>query len=266
MDPQFRERYGEWAIVTGASSGIGEAFAHTLAARGLRPLLVARRPEELRRVAEAVEARHGVACDMLALDLADPSFVDALVRACDGRDVGLVVGNAAYNPAGAFADMSRETLMRMLDVSDRANVLLAEAFLPRLAARGRGGFLLVGSTEGFIGTPWSAAYSATKAFLLSFGEALWGEYREKGVDVLVLIAGATDTPLFASRDLGDMKVRVMSPYEVAEIGLGHLGDGPSVVAGRGNQWTYRIMRRLPRKWVIEKTGPVVRAMVKRSRK
>lgn len=265
LRPSFAERYGAWAVVSGASSGLGEAFAHALAARGIKPLLIARREEELRRVAAEVRRRHGVDCEWLALDLADAGFIDVLKARCAGRDVGLVVGNAAFNPAGAFGQMPREMLMRMLDVNARANVLLAETFLPMLKARGRGGLLLVGSVEGFFGTPYSACYSASKAFVLSLGEALWGEMRAAGVDVLVLAPGATATPLLASRDFGGRRIPTMTPEAVARIGLDHLGMGPFVVPGSGNRWLFRILRRLPRRWVVERVGRVMRGIVAASR-
>ncbi|WP_162932291.1 SDR family NAD(P)-dependent oxidoreductase [Solimonas sp. K1W22B-7] len=261
MIASFRQRYGEWAVVTGASSGIGEAFAHALAARGVRPLLVARREDELRRVAAAVQQRHGVECGWLALDLADPAFIERLAEACAGREVGLVIGNAAHNPAGAFLDLPREALLRTLDVNDRANLLLAHAFLPAFKARGRGGLLLVGSTEGYSGSPYSACYSASKAFVLSFGEALWGELRGSGVDVLVLVPNATDTPLLASRNVGARKIRGMSAPAVAQTGLDHLGKGPSVVPGPLNRWTFRVLRRLPRKWLVQAVGGAMRRIV-----
>ncbi len=264
MRASFESRYGPWAIVTGASSGIGEAFAHALASRGLRPLLVARRESELQRVAAQVQARWGVDCAIVAADLADPAFIDALTRACEGREIGLVVCNAAYNPAGAFLDMSRDTLRRMLQVNAEANLLLANAFLPGFKARGHGGLLLVASTEAFMGTPFSACYSASKAFVLNLGEALWGEFDGSGVDVLVLAPGATETPLLQSRDLGGLPVKPMSAAAVAEIGLDHLGRGPYVVPGAKNRWTQRIVRRLPRGWLIRKMAPVVGAMVARS--
>ena len=262
----FRQRYGECAIVTGASSGIGEAFAHALAARGVKPILVARRVEELDRVATDVEKASGVACVKVAGDLADPSFILQLEEACADLDVGLVIGNAAYNPAGAFLDMSREVLLRMLDVNNRANVLLANAFLPRLKERGRGGFLMVGSTEGFFGVPYSSVYSATKGFVLSLGEGLWGECADFGVDVLVLAPGATDTPLLASRNLGGRKIEVMSPRAVAEVGLDNLGRGPVVVPGKGNQRTAFMMRLLPRRWLVRTMGNAVRQIVAASTK
>jgi short-subunit dehydrogenase len=260
----FARRYGEWAVVTGASSGIGEAFAYALASRGVQSLLVARRREELARVAANILQNHGISSDILVADLAGPAGVEALRAACDGRDVGLVVSNAAFNPPGAFLDHAPEIFSRMLDVNCRASMLLANIFLPRFLARGRGGFLLVGSTEGFSGSPFSAVYSATKAFTLSFGEALWGEFRAQGVDILVLVPGATDTPLLASRKM--QKVSAMPPGDVAEIGLINLPHGPYVVAGRSNKWMMRILRRLPRKWSVLIIGGAMQKVLKNLKK
>ena len=144
-------------------------------------------------------------------------------------------------------------------------MLLAQAFLPRLKARGRGGFLLVASTEAFIPTPYSAAYSASKAFVLHFGQALWGEFLDTGVDITVLCPGATDTPLLATRDMGGHRIDVMSPMDVANCGLDYLGQGPSIVPGtRKTRIMQEVMNRLPRAWLLRKSAPIVRAMVERS--
>lgn len=258
MNLSFCERYGEWAIVTGASSGIGEAFAYALAERGIKPLLVARREEELQRVAMTVKQRYNIECAWLVLDMAEANFIERLLIACGDREIGLVIGNAAYNPPGAFLDLPRADLMRTLDVNDRANLLLAHAFLPRLKKRGRGGFMLVSSVEAFAGMPYSAVYSASKAFVLSLGEALWGEFRRSGVDVLTLVPGPTDTPLLASRNL---KIKGMPASEVANIGLDHLGKGPSVVPGILNRWAFRLLRRLPRRWQLRLTGGPMKKIV-----
>lgn len=254
----FKQRYGEWALITGASSGIGEAFAHAVAIRGVRPLLLARNEQELRRVAADILRQHQVASDILVADLADPAFIQIVEDACVALDVGLVISNAGFNPAGAFLDHSRDTMLRMLDVNCRASMLLAQTFLPRLELRGSGGFILVGSTEGFFGSPYSSVYSATKAFTLSFGEALWGEFLDKGIDVLVVVPGATDTPLLASRKV---EVKAMAPRLVAETGLKSLGKVPSIVPSAGDRWAFRIMRRLPRRWMVRLVGNALQRIV-----
>jgi short-subunit dehydrogenase len=256
----FCRRYGPWAIVTGASSGLGEGFAHALGARGLHLILVARRLDELKRVASDVERNHAVSCVCVSVDLADADFIDVIEDAARARDIGLVVSNAAYNPAGAFEQLDRAGIDRMLAVNARATVLLAEAFSARLRNRGRGGLLFVASVEAYVGMPYSTLYSATKAFVLSFGEALWGEHLRSGVDVLVLVPGPVDTPLLASRKV---RSRGMAPRAVAEIGLDNLSRGPSVVPGAGNRWATRLMRTLPRRWVVRLAEPALRKMVSR---
>lgn len=266
MGNRFASEYGPWAIVTGASSGIGEAFAHALAERGVASVLVARRESELTRVADDIHRDHGLQCRTLTVDLADAGFAKRLTESVSDLDIGLVIGNAAFNPVGAFSDMSSETLNRIIDVNDRANVLLANAFLPLLSQRERGGLLLVASTEAFVGMPYSACYSASKAFVLSLGEALWGEMQGTGIDVLVLAPSATETPLLASRDMGNLKVHVMSPGEVANIGLDNLPKGPCVIPGTQNKLMFGTMRLLPRRYVIRKMGKTLKQVLLRSRK
>ena len=234
MKREFAERYGPWALVTGASSGIGEAFAHAVASRGLSPLLVARREAELLRVASDVEAKTGVKARILPADLSSFASVAEIARASAELDVGLIVSNAGYNPPGDFSVRSPVELSAVLNINCRAPMLLAEAFVPRLRRRGRGGFLITGSIEGFFGVPHSTVYAASKNFVQAFGEGLWGELRPEGLDVLVLAPGATDTPLIRSRNMQDLP-GIMTAPAVAEYGLDHLEDGPTAIPGEGNQ-------------------------------
>lgn len=234
MTTDFKQTYGPWAIVTGASSGIGESFAHAVARRGLRPLLVARRIDELARVAREIEEATGVEGRVLAIDLTSPDFAEAIAETCRDIEIGLVVSNAGFNPPGDFELRSRDELCAVLDTNCRAPMLLAEAFVPRLRTRGRGGFLITGSIEGFFGIPHSTVYAASKNFVQAFGEGLWGELQPDGVDVLVLAPGATDTPLIRSRNMQDLP-GIMTAEAVAEYGLDHLAKGPTAIPGEGNR-------------------------------
>jgi len=264
MQSGFAERYGPWALVTGASSGIGEAFAHALAARGVRSLLLARRLDELQRVAAEVREASGVECECLAADLSEPNFIDGVQERCAERDLGLVVSNAGYNPGGSFHERSREELLRILDVNDRAPLLLADAFAPKLLERGRGGLLFTGSVEGFLGHPHSATYSASKAFLQSFGEALWGELKPQGVDVFVLAPGPTDTPLLRSRSSGSLP-GTLSARAVADFGLDRLGHGPGGIPGQLYRWSTWLLTSLPRRFAVRLMGGAMGANNARSR-
>lgn len=225
--------------------------------------MVARRAAELARVAADIEQAHGVTCECVSLDLADVRFADVLLEATRDHDVGLVVGNAGCNPPGAFSDHDRESVSRVLDVNARANLLLASAFLPGLRARGHGGLLIVASVEAYFGVPYSAAYAASKAFLLSLAEGLWGENRSSGVDVLALVPGPIDTPLFRSRQV---RVPAMSARKVAELGLDHLADGPSFVPARADRWTFRLLRALPRPVAVRLMGAGMRWTIERLRR
>jgi len=262
---EFQARYGPWALVTGASSGIGEHLARRLAARGLDLVVVARRKDRLETLAGELRAVDGVEVEVLAVDLADPGFIDPVLAACDGKDVGLVVSNAGLGLKGLHVDQSVERLDAMLAVNCRAPMVLAQAFAPRLAQRGRGGIMLVGSIEGFQGYPYSAAYSATKGFVHSLGEGLWGEMQPKGVDVVVVAPGGTDTDIL--RDQGiDKKtvVGVMAPVEVAERSIAHLGRGPVYVVGASNKALVMFLRVLPRRLALRAAGMGMRQTLERS--
>ena len=262
---QFRARYGPWALVTGASSGIGEHLARRLAARGLDLVVLARRKDRLEALAADLRAADGVEVEVLAVDLADPGFLDPVLAACDGKDVGLVVSNAGLGLKGLHVDQSVDRLDAMLAVNCRAPLVLARAFAPRLAERGAGGIMLLGSIEGFQGYPYSAAYAATKGFVHSLGEGLWGELRPKGVDVLVVAPGGTDTDILADQGI-DKKalVGVMAPVDVAERAITHLGRGPLYVVGASNKALVTFLRVLPRRLALRAAGMGMRQTLERS--
>jgi len=155
----------------------------------------------------------------------------------------------------------------MIDVNCRAALMITHSFIPRLIERGRGGIILTGSMEGFFGVPWSAAYSATKAFVLSLGEALWSELRRHNIDVLVLAPGSTDTEThiaqgIAREDLFGLK----PPQEVAKLGLEQLGRSPVYVSGFFNRQLIRVFTKLPRKWAVASMGAGIRKVVLKGRK
>jgi short-subunit dehydrogenase len=266
FEKDFETRYGPWALVTGASSGIGEAFAHLLAEAGIHLLIVARRGDTLNALAKELSGKHGVEVEALSLDLGQPDFLDSLLEACDGKDIGLVVSNAGIAAKGAYVEMKPQELTRLLDVNCRAPLLLAQAFLPRLKQRGRGGFLITGSLEGFQAYPYSVPYAATKAFVHSLGEGLWGEMRGSGIDVLVLAPGATDTELLplTGMDVSDMPTGVMSSREVALVGLKQLQSGPTVIAGFVNRLMMGMLGLMPRRWAILAGGKGMQDAMKKS--
>ena len=191
--PDFLERYGPVALITGASSGIGKAFAELLAERKLDLVLVARRVERLQELAEQLSRNHSVRAHVSQIDLAEPAAARKVLDATRSLDVGLVVSNAGFGMKGEHAANEPQAMTDMLMVNCNVPLLLAHGFIPRLRQRGKGGLVFTSSVEGLIGCPYSAAYAATKALVKSLGEGLWAELRPDGIDVLTLCPGATES-------------------------------------------------------------------------
>lgn len=194
--PEFYRRYGPWAIVAGASEGLGQAYAHVLAERGLNVVTLGRRAEPLERDAELLRRRHRVEVRPLVVDLAAPDLAERVAAATADLDVGLLVYNAALWIIDEFVATSLADHQRMIDVNCGGVLALTSTIAPRLVQRGRGGMLLMSSLSGFQGSALLATYAATKAFDSVLAEGLWYELAPHGVDVLGCVAGAMATPGF----------------------------------------------------------------------
>ena len=250
----FAERYGKWALVAGASEGLGAAFAENLATRGMNLVLVARREHLLAEVARRLREKHGVDVRCVARDLADPGLAALLRETTADVDLGVLVYNAAFVPVGRFADLDGETLERVVRVNAMAPAIAVHALLPGMRERGRGAVVLVSSLAGLQGTPHVATYAATKAFNIILAEGLWAELRDSGIDVIACCAGAMPTPGYAATVKRDMP-GMMAPGDVARRTLAALGRGPRVVPGTLNRVSAQIMSRLlPRRAAIRIIG------------
>ena len=224
----FGDCYGPVAVVTGASSGIGWAFAEELAARGLDLVLVARRVERLEDLAAALAQRHSVHANVLPIDLAAPDAASEILQATSGSDVGLVVSNAGFCLKGEHARNDPARMTDMLMVNCNVPMQLAHGFIPRLRARGRGGIVLTSSIEGLMGCPYSTAYSASKALVNALGEGLWAELQPDGIDVLTVCPGATESEAAAKQGIDIASLRhVMPARDVARASLDNLANGPT---------------------------------------
>lgn len=217
----FRHRYGPWAVVTGASDGIGRAFAQQLAAAGLNLVLVARRQSRLAELAAALTADHGILCDVVPLDLTAASAPAALLAATATRDVGLLVGAAGFGTSGPFLAAGLESELAMIDVNCRAVAALAHGFGGRFAARGTGGLVLMSSLLAFQGVARAANYAATKAYVQTFAEGLRRELLARNVDVLAVAPGPIASG-FAAR-AGMTMALAGKPDAVARGALASLG-------------------------------------------
>jgi len=264
----FAERYGPWALVAGASDGLGAAFGRALAGRGLDVVLVARRAGRLEDLAREIRAAHGVEVRTVVLDLARPDLVPALDRATADLEVGLVVYNAGLSVIGPFLDQPVESHLETLRVNCRGPLALAHHFGRSMARRGRGGIVLMSSLAGLQGSALLASYSASKAFDLVLGESLWEELGGQGVDVLACCAGATRTPNYiASRPRrGRVDAPEMEPGQVVGEALSALGSRGSLVAGTTNRLLDLLMHRLlPRSLAVRIMGSSMRRMYSSSR-
>lgn len=239
----FRDRYGRWALVAGASEGLGAAFAECLAERGMDLVLIARRESLLDDLAGRLRDGYGVEVRPVAMDLASPDLAAALAAATADLDLGVLVYNAAFVPVGRFVDADGDALERAVDVNVRAPVVMLHTLLPGLERRGRGAVILMSSLAGLQGTPRVAAYAATKAFNAILGEGLWQELREQGVDVVACCAGAVETPGYLRSGKGRVP-GMLDPEAVARRTLDALGKGPRFVPGLVNRLVAVLLTRL----------------------
>jgi short-subunit dehydrogenase len=245
--------HGRWALVTGASSGIGEAFCRRLTAAGCHLVMVARREERLKALARELEAARGVSVRIEALDLIAPGAVERLeerVRAA-GIEIDLLVNNAGFGLYGRAWEIAREREQAMLELDVRAVVALTRSFLPGMIARRRGWVIQVASVAAYQPTPGYAAYAGAKAFVLSYGEALAHELRGSGVRVCVLSPGITESEFFevsGQRPGLYHRLTRMSADRAAAAGLrGVLRGRTSVLPGGLNKLGAFCTRLLPRR-------------------
>lgn len=253
---QWTDRYGSTALVTGASSGIGEQFAHQLAEKGFDLLLTARREVRLEALKETLESQYQVSVTCFVCDLCDLKQVDVLIERAQSMGIALVISNAGYGVAkGDFLSVDRGQLEAMYCANSIAPARIAHALLPAMVAKKRGGMVFTGSIEGDAVFPSSAAYAASKAFLHSLVMALWYEVKGRDVDILLLAPGSTDTNAPISQGISrDQLVGVMSPAEVAQQALSHLGRQPHFTPGVHNRVFVTLLRWLPKKLAIGMAG------------
>lgn len=263
---EFSERYGTWALVAGASMGIGRAFSHEAARRGLNVVMLARGEERLRDVAKEVSDEHGVETRAVVADLADPGIGSVVGDATDGLEVGLLVYNATIAMFGRFLDVALDDQLASVAVNCATPIVLCNMFGRSMAARGRGGIVLVSSNGGTAGAINFGTYNAGKAFEWILGETLWTELGDAGVDVTTIMVGPTSSPNYNAfqatldRDLcsrrdSDVPVdraraRLLypsTPEEVAVAGYDALGSPtPVSFAHPDDEWIFYATLALPR--------------------
>ncbi len=251
----FKERYGPWALVTGASAGIGEEFARQLAEMGLNLILIARRKQRIDDLARQLETANKIQVKSIAVDLSRADFLPSLVSGIGSAEVGLVVNNAGFGVVGQFLDHELDRELALLDVNCRAALILTHAFGRPMARRGRGGIVFVSSISGFIATPFEAHYGASKAYELFLAESLGYELKQHGVDVLALCPGPTKTEFHAVA--GSRPVAGMPVGPVVALGIKTLGRRPVAIPGWHNRLLVRLLKFTPRRLHTSLAGRVM---------
>jgi short-subunit dehydrogenase len=238
------------ALVTGASSGIGAELARLCAADGYGLILVARRQDLLDRLASELAASHGVKVRTIAVDLADPGAPTQIYRETAGETIEILVNNAGFGLRGRYDQTDWDAESRLIQVNITALAHLTKLYITDMANRGSGRVLNVGSTAAFVPGPLMAMYYSSKAFVVSFSEALANEFQGTGVSVTVLCPGPTKTEFGTAAGITDSTLfqgSAMSAEEVARIGYrAMLGGRPEVIAGARNRWMILLTRIAPR--------------------
>jgi len=239
----LRERYGDWALVTGASAGIGLEFARALARDHVNLVLTARREDRLRELATELEADRGIQTRVIDYDLSREGAADDLADAVRDLQISILINNAGFGYSGRFDLQDSEKIRELVTTNCVSPAVLTARLLPAMHARGRGAVIFTGSVAGRQPLPLHAAYSASKAFDNFLGEALYVETRDSGVDVLVVEPGSTETEFQAVA--GEIAHPGERADRVVETALDALGQQPSVVSGWANYLRALLAERLP---------------------
>jgi short-subunit dehydrogenase len=261
---------GKTVLVTGASYGIGEAFAHELAAGGANLVLTARSADRLEKLAATLIATHAVSVKTVIADLARPDGPETVFQESEasGVNVDLLINNAGFGQVGDFADADLKRQLEMIRVNVDALVVLCHKFLQPMLERQSGAILNVASTASFQAVPYFATYAATKAFVLTFSEALAAECATSGVRVLALCPGRTETNFQAvAGTTNRASTGIQSAAEVVKIGLSALASGRShVVSGLNNRVMVQVERFLPRRGITKLAGSLYQQFSTRASK
>lgn len=250
----LQNRYGGFALVTGAARGIGRAFAECLAADGFDVLLVDREADETKALAKALTVEHGIDAQALVCDLTAPGLVENAERWAVNYEVGILVNNAGISPLDPFFEIPLDTHLQTLELNCRATLVLTHVFGKAMAARGRGGIVIVSSASALSGSPYFCHYAATKGYGLNLAGGLWSELRGSGVDVLAVCPGMTDTGPVRDRELAKdlpFYVPLSGPMPVAVGALRSLGKQPVVVPTLADRMSAGLLTKLfPRGWTL----------------
>lgn len=254
----FKEKYGNTALVAGASEGMGAAWANALASRGLNLVLIARRKEPLEATAQRITGQYGVKVLPVTCDLADADATEQIAKAIGDMAIDFLVYNAALSYIGPYLATALQTHTDIAKVNMLTPMAMLHYFGGKMTERGKGGVVLMASIAGFQGSGYLSTYAATKAFNRVLAEGLWYEWRPKGVDVIACCAGATATPNYINTNPGKaspLEPKPQLPEQVVEECLRKIGTTPSFISGTGNKLVTFLMQHIfSRKKAVEMMG------------
>ena len=268
MEKSITEWQGKWALVTGASAGIGKALAEELAAGGANLVLTARRRERLEALATSLSTTHKIRAEIFVADLADPAGPETILAFTRAKNIpiDLLVNNAGFGAYGEFATSDRSRQLEMVQVNCAAVVNLTHLFLPAMIERRSGDILILASTASFQAVPYITVYAATKAFDLSFAEGLAEEVKHHGVRVCALCPGSTESEfreVASQSNVPAANTRSETAEKVARTGLKALAAGKSyVISGAGNYFGAHMQRLVPRRVVTSIAAKMFRPRTK----
>lgn len=247
---KIKEKFGSTALITGASSGIGKAYAEALAAEGVNLIIVARRESVLNEIAEDLRSRYSIQIQVIAQDLVSHDAANIIFDRADS-EVDILVNNAGYGSYGHFDDLDIASETDMVDLNCRQVVSLTHRFLPTMKNNKRGAIICLSSVVGTMPTPYMSTYSATKAFNRYFAESLSGELRSQGVSVQAVCPGDTLSDFRSSASFDKkMPISQRTPQDVVRSSLSTLGGRPTVTDGIINKIATKQPRFVPTRWLI----------------
>jgi uncharacterized protein len=261
MKKEFKEKYGNWALVTGATSGIGAELTSQIAAKGLNIVLVARKEKELEERAVSLQERYGIETITVSADLSTEEGIEKVKQV--EKEIGLLVIAAGIEVNGAFERTPLDKELRVIQLNIVATLQLAHHFSLPMVQRKKGGILMIASLSGHMPNPYFSNYAGSKAYVLNLGASLYGELKPKGVDVSVLSPGLTNTPMVADNgmDWSKTPMKAMDPSLVAEKGLNGLGKRLLSVPGSKNKLMAWMAKHMPLKMQTKMNEKMIRKAI-----
>lgn len=235
---KFIDKYGEWALITGASKGIGLEFSRQIAAHGLNIVLVARSENSLRQLSSSIESDYPIKIRIVTADLTEAGGIARLLEATADLDIGLLVNNAGREDSGPFLQIPIDDAIKTIDLNIKVPLQLTQHFAAKMQARGKGGILIMSSIVAFQGVPNIANYAASKAYDLVFAEGIAAELEASNIDVLSVNPGFTRSELSPDINFDGLLIKPMSADSVVKTALNDLGKSRVSVPGRVNKILY----------------------------